>query len=118
MKTLPYNSPNHYTKLISLPEMQFDQTQFLDDDETLKIEALLLDGNRGVYIPQIFLESYGHLFDLSSISEEDLQSIKNGVDDEYYWQAWESILDNATLKEDSNKFLSQDDDLWLVSINS
>jgi hypothetical protein len=96
MATLPYNAPNHYTKLISLPQMQFDQTQFLDDDETLKIETLLLDGNRGVYIPQIFL----------------------GIDDEYYWQAWESILDNATLKEDSNKFLSQDDDLWLVSINS
>ena len=105
-------------KTISLPTMQFDQDLFLDDDCSLKIETLLLDGNRGIHIPKIFLDNYGHLFDLSNVDQEDLESIRNGADDEYYWQAWESVLRNATLKEDSSRFLAQDDDLWLVSINS
>lgn len=83
--------------------------------------ALLLDGCRGVYIPQKFCQN----FDLSkwqNIDSEDVEIIltENGegeiqspYDIELYWDAWQAILDNATFTENGYTWrLSQDGDLW------
>lgn len=73
--------------------------------------ALLLSDARGVYIPRDFIEG----FDLSlwsGISEEKKEECMN-PNSEYYWWAWDSILDNATFTENGNTWrLMQDGDLW------
>lgn len=79
--------------------------------ESLK---LLFDSNRGVYIPQHFAEEIKHhLF--SNVSDEQIEILKKGPDEELYWDVWHEILDNAE-HIDEHGFvwrLYQDGDVWL-----
>jgi len=49
---------------------------------------LLLNGLRGIYVPQRF-SAYGGV---AGISPEDLAILRAGPDHEYYWEAWEEAL--------------------------
>lgn len=73
---------------------------------------LLVSDNRGVYIPQTFAEN----FDLSvwkNIDPKDIETLKEGPDAEWYWEAWESVLNSASyVKNGQAWFLYQDGDLW------
>lgn len=74
---------------------------------------ILLDGSRGIYIPQNFAEK----FDLrlwSNIDEDDIETIAKGPhDNEWYWEAWQDILDNAQYKYQGRTWhLWQDGDLF------
>ena len=77
--------------------------------------TLLLDSNRGVYIPQNFTEQ----FDLKqfniTLTEWQKESLSD-INNEWYWDAWNSVLDNASYTDvNGNKhFLHHDGDLWLV----
>ena len=76
----------------------------------------ILDSNRGVYIPQNFVDD----FDLSKfdgIEEDDIAVCKSGPDHEWYWDSWTAILDNASYTdEDGIKWiLHHDADLFLVA---
>jgi len=56
---------------------------------------LIVDCKNGVYAPKYFIEiiikndpdHYGINFD-------DYEAVKNGPDDEYYWDAWTNIVDD------------------------
>ena len=77
------------------------------------IEILLSD-HHGVYIPQRF----AHDFDRwSNIDQDDWDTVKLGPDEEYYWDAWTNILDNATFTDKSGNIwkLYQDGDLFAYS---
>jgi hypothetical protein len=55
----------------------------------------LIDSNRGVYIPKYFIEEvYGDGWTLNVPSEE-LEALRNGPDDEWYWETWERVFNNA-----------------------
>jgi hypothetical protein len=73
---------------------------------------LLLDSNRGIYIPQHFVNE----FDLSlfGIAEdgEDIKTLRAGPDHQWYWEAWDNILQHA--ETEGGGILHQDGDLWLV----
>jgi hypothetical protein len=78
----------------------------------------ILDSNRGVYIPQNFVDD----FDLSKfdgIESEDVKTCKLGPEAEWYWDSWESILNNAKYTDDDGiKWtLHHDGDLFLVAID-
>lgn len=73
--------------------------------------TLFLDSARGVYIPQNFAESIS-LEDWTGIKPEDLETLKEGPDAEFYWDVWTSVLDCAESKD--GYVLHQDGDLWLV----
>lgn len=79
-----------------------------------KEQELLLDGNRGIYIPQAFAQS----FDRESwhISEEDHAILLEGPEHEEYWDTWAEVLNNAHYEDDNGKVwqLDQEDDLWAV----
>ena len=79
---------------------------------------LFADSARGVYIPQHFAESVNRDF-LSGVNADDLATLESGPDAEWYWEAWESILDNARLTDSTGQVwtLYQDGDLWLVPID-
>ena len=77
--------------------------------------ALLLVSNRGVYIPQNFIEHYDPKqfnITLTGWQKESLSDINS----EDYWDAWNDILDNASYTDaNGNKFyLHHDGDLWLI----
>ena len=79
---------------------------------TQGLQLLITDAS-GVYIPQRFAED----FDLSlfGIAEDDadialLSCTEPGG--EWYWEAWDAILDKAKTAEGG--YLYQDGDLWLV----
>ena len=84
--------------------------------EKLDAITLLLDSNRGQFIPRDFvnefkLEKFGFVEDQIELYKEEMQEPSH----EYYWDNWNSILMNACYKQDENEFyLYQNGDLWLV----
>jgi len=85
--------------------------------KTMDAIKLLVSDARGIYIPQTFVEK----FDVSEwgIPDEDgcLLTVRRGpeVENEGYWEAWDSILDRAEYDQHGFKFrLHQDGDLWAI----
>ena len=72
----------------------------------------LLDGHRGIYIPQNFAENHGEAW---GVSEEDRSILLAGPDHEFYWDTWSDVLDTATLQYNGKTWhLHQDSDLFAV----
>jgi hypothetical protein len=77
---------------------------------------LLISDSYGIYIPQKFCEN----FDLNtwglSESDKDVDVCLAGPDEEWYWEAWNTILDNAKhIDADGCEWhLEQDGDLFTV----
>jgi hypothetical protein len=74
---------------------------------------LLLSDSRGIYIPRDFAMYHGDIMD--GVSAEDMEILKAGPDHELYWEAWDSVLQNATATATHNGKvwrLWQDGDLW------
>ena len=81
-------------------------------------KQVLIDGNRGIYIPQIFAQNFLH-----NISQEDkerfktrLEELTQGPENEFYWDSWDDISSQIYITDDKgNRFwLYQDGDLWAV----
>lgn len=81
---------------------------------------IILSDRRGVYIPQNFAKGFIIGADgWQGISSEDLECVKLGPyseENEWYWEAWESILNSAYLIDsDGLKWtLFQDGDLYAI----
>ena len=84
-------------------------------------KRLLIDGSRGIYVPNAFIGKYvykrPHLW---GISEEDATTLLNDVDaDDQYWDAWDHVLNTAQYVDevDVTWYLYQDEhgDLWAYS---
>ena len=61
----------------------------------METSTLLLDGNRGIYLPQNFAEDFKlEAFGLDRESD-DIQTLLAGPDGEWYWEAWDSVVDAA-----------------------
>jgi|HubBroStandDraft_2_1064218.scaffolds.fasta_scaffold00002_52 hypothetical protein len=74
---------------------------------------LLLDENKGVYIPQQFARMYYK--DVTGIDLSILQKLD--IDHVDYWEAWEDVLQHAMITIDGHQYtLEQDGDLWAVPI--
>lgn len=77
----------------------------------------IIDGSQGIYIPKQFADclAYDCVKDIEKF-EDDLNICKN-PDHEYYWEAWENILDNMQIDLMGNGVfysLYQDGDLFAV----
>lgn len=86
---------------------------------------LLLDGARGIYIPQTFAEDFldgvttkGYW---TGVDPEAVEILKAGPDHELYWETWEQVLNNAewieTATEEAYR-LHQDGDLWAYKVSA
>ena len=79
--------------------------------EAIEIYA---DSSRGQYIPQYFAESYAEGW---NVSAEDIATLLRGPDEEFYWDAWVSVLDSATFDTEEGQYiLHQDGDLFAICI--
>jgi hypothetical protein len=80
-------------------------------------EALLYaDGARGIYIPQYFATSI-HRNAVTGVTSEDLDLLAGDPDQEWYWETWADVLDNAVVTDTVTGIvyhLYQDGDLWLI----
>lgn len=75
----------------------------------MKRIELLLDSNRGIYIPRDFTQMIKW-----SISAEDRVILQN-PDHEYYWESWEHVLNTSKCTLDGYTWtLHQDGDLWAI----
>ena len=80
-----------------------------------KMELFLSDA-RGVYIPRDFAQSIKREC-VTGISEEDYAILESGPDHEWYWEAWDDVLNNAVVtdpKSGTVYTVYQDGDCWLV----
>lgn len=75
---------------------------------------LLLDSSRGIYIPQDFVVEMD-LSKFQGISQEDIDTCRD-PEDEWYWEAWDVILRDATYTDADGHVwtLYQDGDLWMI----
>lgn len=74
---------------------------------------LLLDGNRGVYLPQQFATNY--ISDIPVQLREDFEILKYGPEHPDYWESWDDItLWLKPVINDKTYELYQDGDLWLI----
>lgn len=80
--------------------------------------VLLVSDGFGIYIPQIFCERH-NLEMIVGVDWEDWQNCLDGPDNPHYWESWETILDNATVLDETgtNWYLYQDQDLWGINCN-
>jgi hypothetical protein len=77
---------------------------------------LFLSDARGVYIPRDFATSVKRDC-VSGVSEEDWATLEAGPDNEWYWEAWTDVLDQAVLTDPVSgvKYtVYQDGDCWLI----
>jgi hypothetical protein len=72
------------------------------------------DSSRGVYIPQFFAESVKREY-VNGVTSWQWEQIELGPENESYWDAWDSILNNARIiLDDKEGFLYQDGDLFVI----
>jgi hypothetical protein len=75
----------------------------------------LVDNHFGVFIPQVFMERYGYLVN-DRLTEEMKQDLTN-PNNEYYWDAWETIDGLVVTYEGKNYSIVHIEDLWLIPID-
>jgi hypothetical protein len=77
---------------------------------------LWLSDARGIYIPRDFANSFvDRSKHVQNVTEEDW-AILEDPDHEWYWEAWDEVLQNAVVTDnEGTRFrLSQNGDLWLI----
>ena len=78
-----------------------------------KMECIL-DGCRGIYIPQDFAREI-LTDDWKGVSEEQTNVLETGPEHEFYWEVWDEVLDSASIRlPDGLWTLYQDGDLFLI----
>lgn len=90
-----------------------------DNEPNLENAELLFDSASGTYIPQRFAQEIVREL-VKGVSEEDYAALEN-PDDEWYWDAWASVLDNAilTMPETGGRYqLYQDGDVWMIPMEN
>lgn len=88
--------------------------EFMADFEISDGEPILVAGSaNGLYIPQIFAEKYRQ--EVQEQFGDEILSELSTPDYEYYWEAWEDVLDRFETEINGVKHvLIHDEDLWLV----
>ena len=78
-----------------------------------------LDSARGQFIPRDFAQCIKREF-LSGVSNDLLDSLakENSNENEFYWDDWHRVLDNARVTFDGVEYtLHHDGDLWLINFD-
>ena len=85
------------------------------DDIPNQDSVLLLDGNRGIYVPQAFAETMNRDH-ISGVSPEQWAILEAGPDHEWYWETWADVESGAVLNDPDHgeMYLHQDGDLWAI----
>lgn len=72
-----------------------DPPEYWDEEENIET-TFIVDSHHGIYIPQIFCQSYEKV---DNVCQEDWDICLSGPDHEWYWDAWSEILNSWNYKE-------------------
>ena len=79
---------------------------------------LLADSHHGIYIPKLIAEEIISGNIKVKNREEILSALAElgNPENEFYWEAWEELCDNAVLlgKTGEEFYIYQDDDVWAI----
>lgn len=77
---------------------------------------LLVNDSQGIYIPQIFIRQYLENIIKDTISQDDIYILQSGPGHDWYWEAWDTVLDSAVLVDEYGIrwTLFQNGDLWAI----
>lgn len=75
---------------------------------------LLVDCHHGIYIPQLFAQTYAPRL-VEPLTEEQIKDLSH-PEQEFYWETWDTVMQNTKLKDDHGNiyYLHQEDDLWAI----
>lgn len=81
---------------------------------------LLIDGAHGIYVPQVFVGMVDRRF-VKGVTNEDWNILAAGPDHEWYWETWDTFLNNAVLTSPDGQreyCLEQDGDLFICLLEN
>lgn len=79
---------------------------------------LAVDSHFGVYAPQVFIERFADNLNHDIKNIADILADLSDPDNEHYWDAWDTVVDNCSVTIDGNKYsIYPDEDVWLIPIN-
>lgn len=76
----------------------------------------IVDGSRGIYVPQFFAQAYGDR--CKGLDAEDLEILLAGPDHEHYWETWDIVDGELLVTDDAGHkwhVMQDDGDLFLVA---
>ena len=88
--------------------------------KTINDIVLCADSHHGVYIPHLVTKEYINdpTWDWSEVEQEDIDILlsNNAIEHEWYWGAWENVMDNVKVTDEHGTVytLMYNEDLWLV----
>ncbi len=86
---------------------------------TIHEPELLLNDAHGIYIPQLFCQTYlAYVLNADEL-KEDIAICLDGPDNEQYFDAWDTIEQNCKFTNDRNEpytigYLYESGDLWAI----
>ena len=79
-------------------------------------QFVLIDGNKGIYIPRVFAQRYGQ-YCVKGLNEEDLEILLAGPDHMEYFEVWDDVVYQVQFLFDGKLCeLSEDGDLFAVPV--
>ena len=80
-----------------------------------KEPELFVDDHHGIYALKVFAECINRER-VVGITDENYTILEEGPDHEWYWEAWDEVIDSAVLtgKDGTEYYLWQDGALWIV----
>jgi hypothetical protein len=106
----PRAADNTEARLIGVTIMTISHEEAVDRGYV----ACILDGARGIYIPRDFCDGFDGW---DGIDDEDKATCCAGPDEEWYWDAWDNVLNNASYTDPNDGSvwgLYQDGDLFAI----
>lgn len=79
------------------------------------MQLLILD-QHGIYIPQYFAQNFANYLTNQEKLKDEISDLLEGPDNEFYWDSWDTVLQDAELKDDNGKnfTLVQNGNLWSI----
>jgi hypothetical protein len=92
-----------------------EEIEKLHDEVQRKTKCLIPD-RVGRYIPQRFMEQYeDDIVNREELSDEDIETVLEGPDAEWYWQAWDSLLMSLKIELNGSEYeIFQNQDLYAI----
>ena len=86
-----------------------------NDDITAIHSELLYSDRHGQYIPKCFYDDFKNCPEKWNLTQDEIDALQN-PDDEWYWEAWEQVCNNAKFKDDDGHvwYINQDGDCFAI----
>mgnify|MGYP003404419484 FL=1 len=90
-----------------------------DKTTTVKEPELLVNDSHGIYVMQSFCKAYAAYITNMDEVKEDFDICLEGPDNEFYYDSWDSLLNNVKFTNDAGEpyyigNLGEGGDLWAI----